>query len=147
MTVYQLPMGFARPFSELTSEDKDFFGYFSKIDTSCIDKVFDESPSFSPKGFGISLILARILKIKERVSSDRELATKLSKNDSCRFVARFLGNRSPAHNTFNTLRERLGVKGFVNIHCNFVLKAKELGILDPEIMRLPSNRMKGIILI
>lgn len=147
MAVYQLPMGFARPFSGLTSEEKDFFDYFSKIDTSCIDKVFDERPSFGPKGFGISLILARILKIKERISSDRELATKLSKNDSYRFVTGFLGNNSPAHNTFNTLRERLGVKGFVNIHCNLVLKANELGILDPEIMGLPSNRRKGIILI
>ena len=147
MSVYQLPMGFTRPFSDLTSEEKGFFDYFSKIDTSCIDKAFDESPSFGPKGFGICLILARILKIKERISSDRELATKLSKNDSYRFVTGFLGNRSPAHNTFHTLRERLGVNGFVNIHCNFVLKANELGILNPEIMGLPSNRRKGIVLI
>jgi len=40
MTVYQLPMGFARPFSELTSEEKAFFNCFSKIGTSCIYKVF-----------------------------------------------------------------------------------------------------------
>lgn len=147
MTVYQLPMGFARPFSDLTSEEKDFLDYFSRINTVCIDKVFDDISSFGPKGFGTSLVLARILKIKERISSDRELATKLSKNDSYRFVTRFEGNNSPAHNSFNTLRKRLGVDGFVNIHRNFVLKTNVLGILDPEIVGLPRNRKKGIILI
>jgi hypothetical protein len=147
MAIYQLPMGFTRPFSDLTSAEKDFFDYFSKIDTSCIEKSFDQSSCFGPKGFGTSLILARILKIKERISSDRELALKLSKNDAYRFVTRFPRNSSPSHNTFNTLRERLEVKGFVAIHVNFVLKAHELGILDPEITELPRHRRKGIILI
>ena len=72
MAIYQLPMGFTRPFNDLTSAEKDFFDYFSKIDTSCIEKSFDQSSCFGPKGFGTSLILARILKIKERISSDRE---------------------------------------------------------------------------
>jgi len=147
MTTYQLPMSFARPFSDLTAAEKDFFNYFSKIDTACIEKVFDLKSSFGPKGFGTSLILSRILKIRERISSDRELALKLSKNDAYRFVTRFPHHRSPSHNTFNTLRERLGVEGFVAIHVNFVLKAHELGILDPEITGLPKHRRKGIILI
>ena len=85
MAIYQLPMGFTRPFSDLTSAEKDFFDYFSTIDIYCIEKSFNQSSCFGPKGFGTSLILARILKIKERISSDRELALKLSKNDVLSF--------------------------------------------------------------
>ena len=50
MAIYQLPMGFTRPFSDLTSAEKDFFDYFSKIDTSCIEKSFNQSSCFGPKG-------------------------------------------------------------------------------------------------
>jgi len=53
----------------------------------------------------------------------------------------------PAHNTFNTLRKRLGLEGFVEIHKRFVLKAHSLGLLEPEIPDLPKHRKKGIILV
>jgi len=48
------------------------------------------------------LILARIIKIKERILSDRQLAKTLKKNDLYRFVTRDIQpshNRRPLHNS------------------------------------------------
>lgn len=86
----------------------------------------------------------RIIKIKERILSDRQLAEVLKKNDLCRFVTRDI---QPAHNTFNTLRKRLGPKGFMEIHKRFVLRAHVLGLREPDIQELPKHRKKGIILV
>ncbi|TRZ49674.1 hypothetical protein D4S03_07980 [bacterium] len=73
-----------------------------------------------------------------------ESAEVLRKNDLYRFVTNDI---QPAHNTFNTLRKRLGLEGFVEIHKRFVLKAHSLGLLEPEIPDLPKHRKKGIILV
>jgi hypothetical protein len=85
-----------------------------------------------------------MLKIKERILSDRQLAKALKQNDLYRFVTRDI---QPSHNTFNTLRRRLGPSGFIEIHKRFVIKAHNLGLLDPEIKELPRNRKQGIILV
>jgi hypothetical protein len=145
MVDFQLPLpGLARDFTELTKQEKDFIAYFSAIDMDSISPVVDCYAGIGPKGYNVFLILARIIKIKERILSDRQLAEVLKKNDLYRFVTKDI---QPAHNTFNTLRKRLGQEGFVEIHKRFVLKAHSLGLLEPEIPDLPKHRKKGIILV
>jgi hypothetical protein len=109
-----------------------------------ISPVVDCYAGIGPKGYNAFLILARIIKIKERILPDRRLAKVLRKNDRYRFVTRDI---QPAHNTFNTLRRRLVPWGFVEVHKRFVLKAHSLGLLEPEIPDLPKHRKKGIILV
>jgi hypothetical protein len=145
MVHFQIPLpGLARDFNTLTEEEKDFIAYFSAIDRDCISPVVDSYAGIGPKGYGTDLIVARIIKIRERILSDRQLAKALRKNDLYRFVTRDV---QPAHTTFNTLRRRLGPQGFIEIHTRFVRKANRLGLLDPEIKKLPKNRKKGIILV
>lgn len=145
MVHFQIPLpGLARDFNTLTEEEKEFIAYFSTIDMDCISPVVDSYAGIGPKGYGTDLILARIIKIRERILSDRQLAKALKKNDLYRFVTQDI---QPSHNTFNTLRRRLGPQGFIGIHERFVRKAHSLGLLDPEIKELPKNRKKGIILV
>ncbi len=145
MVTFQIPLpGLARDFKSLTSEEKDFIHYFYSIDHNCIAPVVDCYAGIGPKGYGTSLIIARMIKVKERILSDRQLATSLRKNDLYRFVTRDI---QPSHNTFNTLRRRLGPKGFTEIHKRFVRKANNLGLLDIEIKQLPRNRKRGIIIV
>lgn len=141
----QIPLpGLARSFSNLTQEEKNFIDYFSMIDTDCISPVINCYAGIGPKGYGISLVLSRFIKIKERILSDRQLAKALKQNDLYRFVTKDI---QPSHNTFNTLRKRLGSKGFIEIHKRFVNKAFSLGLLNPDIKELPKNRKKGIIIV
>jgi hypothetical protein len=145
MVDFQIPLpGLARDFNSLTPQEQDFIAYFSSIDMDSISPVVDCYAGVGPKGYGVFLILARIIKIKERILSDRQLADALKKNDLYRFVT---GDIQPSHNTFNTLRDRLKVKGFAEIHKRFVLKAHSLGLLDLNIPNLPKHRKKGIILV
>ncbi len=142
---FQPPLpGLARDFNDLTQQEKDFIAYFSAIDMGSISPVVDCYAGIGPKGCGVFLVLARIIKVKEHILSDRQLADALKKNDLYRFVANDI---QPAHNTFNTLRKRLGPEGFIEIHRRFVLKARSLGLLEPEIPDLPRHRRKGIILV
>jgi len=53
----------------------------------------------------------------------------------------------PAHNTFNTLRSRLGPEGFVQIHQHLILQAYQTGLLIPPIKDLPHVVRDKIILI
>jgi len=145
MANFQVPLpGLARDFNNLTYEERDFIGYFSAIDSDCISPVLDCYAGIGPKGYSTSLILARIIKVKERILSDRQLAKALKQNDLYRFVTQ---DSQPSHNTFNTLRRRLGSKGFIEIHKRLVNKANSLGLLDPEIKELPKNRKRGIIIV
>jgi len=145
MVHFQIPLpGLARDFNTLTEEEKEFIEYFSAIDMDCISPVVESYAGIGPKGYGTDLILARIIKIRERILSDRQLAKALKKNDLYRFVTQDI---QPSHNTFNTLRRRLGPHGFIEIHKRFVRKAHGLGLLNPEIKELPKNRKQGIILV
>ena len=145
MVYFQIPLpGLARDINTLTTEEKDFIEYFSSIDDNCISPVINSYTGVGPKGYGTSLMLARIIKVKERILSDRQLAKSLKQNDLYRFVSRDI---QPSHNTFNTLRKRLGPKGFIEIHKRFVNKAHSLGILNPHVKELPKSRRKGIILV
>ena len=145
MVHFQIPLpGLARDFNDLTEQERDFVAYFSTIDLDCITPVVDCYSGIGPKGYGTALILARIIKVKERILSDRQLADVLKKNDLYRLITR---NAQPSHNTFNTLRRRFGPTGFIEIHKRFVKKAYSLGLLDPEIKDLPKNRKRGIIIV
>jgi len=149
MVKYQLLL---RPFSysydDLTEPENDFIRYFQTINLQSISSVVDEYYQGSgPKGYGSTLVLSRILKVKELFFSDRVLADKLAKNEIYRFVCLMDKNHTPAHNTYNTLRKSLGVNGYIEIHMNFVRDANSLGLLDPDLPELPKNRRKGIILI
>jgi len=145
MVDFQVPFpGLARDFNNLTEQEKEFIAYFSTIDINCISPVVDSYAGIGPQGYGTNLIVARIIKIRERILSDRQLAKALKKNDLYRFVTRDI---QPSHNTFNTLRRRLGPHGFIEIHKRFVRKAHSLGLLDPEIKELPKNGREGIILV
>jgi len=145
MVDFQISLpGLGRDFNSLTEQEKEFIEYFAIIDPDCISPVLNCYAGIGPKGYETALILARMIKIKERILSDRQLAKALKQNDLYRFVT---CNMKPSHNTFNTLRRRLGPNGFIEIHKRFVRKAHSLGLLDPDIKELPKNRKKGIILV
>ena len=130
-----------------TSQETDFLKYFRQIDKRAIRKILSEYRSTGPLGYATSLVLARILKVKERISSDRELSEKLAKIQIYRDAVGIKRNNIPAHNTFNTLRSRLGVGGFVQIHQHFVIQAYKIGLLTPPIPDLPNVIQDKIILI
>ena len=147
MPNYQLLLGFSKDFCDLTLDKKAFIDYFTKVNISSIDSVMSAFHEVGPQELGNSLILSRMLKVKERVSSDRELAIKLRKNELYRFVCQLSDGRCPAHNSFTILRSRSEAEGFRRIHKNFVLQAHGLGLLNPKITALTQHRKRGIILI
>ena len=78
MVHFQIPLpGLARSFNDLTEQERIFIEYFSSIDLKCISPVVECYTGIGPKGYGASLILARMIKIKERILSDRQLADAL----------------------------------------------------------------------
>ena len=149
MVKYQLIFKpFSYSYDDLTDKENDFIRYFESINLQSISNVTDKyyrGPG--PKGYGHSLILSRILKVKELFFSDRILADKLAKNEIYRLVCLMDKNKTPSHNTYNTLRKSLGVEGYTEIHKNFIRDAQALGLIDPDLPELPKNRRKGIILI
>jgi hypothetical protein len=130
-----------------TPEESEFLKYFRRINKRSIDNILSRYRSTGPVGYESSLVLARILKVKERISSDRELSEKLAKIKIYRDAITIGRDEIPAHNTFNTLRQRLAPKGFVEIHRHFVLQAYKLGLLTPPISDLPKMVRDKIILI
>ena len=130
-----------------TLQETDFLKYFRQIDKRAIRKILAQYRSTGPIGYATSLVLARILKVKERISSDRELSEKLSKIQIYREAMGIKRNVIPAHNTFNSLRSRLGPEGFVQIHQHFILQAYKSGLLTPPIPDLPHIVRDKIILI
>lgn len=115
MVDFQLPLpGLARNPEYLTSTEREFLSYFSAIDPKCLSPVANLYRGVGPKGYGESLFLARIIKIKERILSDRQLAKALRKNDLYRFVTQDI---QPSHNTFNTLTQLHGQKNIVVYNC------------------------------
>ena len=130
-----------------TSQESEFLKYCRLINKHSIDNIFLRYRSTGPVSYASSLILSRILKVKERISSDRKLSDKLAKIKIYRDTIGIKQHEIPAHNTFNTLRQRLGPGGFVEIHQHFVLKAYELGLLSPPIPNLPAMIRDKIILL
>jgi len=130
-----------------TPEESEFLKYFRRINKRSIDNILSRYRSTGPVGYASSLVLARIVKVKERISSDRELSEKLAKIKIYRDAIGINYDQIPAHNTFNTLRQRLGPEGFVEIHRHFILQAYKLGLLTPPISDLPKMVRDKIILI
>ena len=130
-----------------TLQETDFLKYFRQIDKRPISKILSQYRSTGPIGYETSLVLACILKIKERISSDRELSEKLSKIQIYREAIGIKRNMVPAHNTFNSLRSRLGPEGFVQIHQHLIFQAYQTGLLIPPIPDLPNVVRDKIILI
>ena len=130
-----------------TPKESEFLKYFRFINKHSIDTILSRYRTTGPVGYARSLMLARMLKVKERISSDRELSEKLAKIKIYRNAIGIQSDEIPAHNTFNTLRQRLGPEGFVEIHRHFVLQAYKLGLLTPPISDLPKMVRGRIILI
>ena len=127
-------------------QDADFLQYFRQIDKRASGNILSRYRSTGPIGYTTSLVLARILKVKERISSDRELSEKLAKIQIYREATGIKRNRVPAHNTFNALRGKLGPEGFVQIHQHFVLRAFNSGLLTPPTPDL-SDVVRGKIIL
>ena len=130
-----------------TPQESEFLKYFRRINKRSINNILSGYRSTGPVGYASSLVLARILKVKERISSDRELSEKLAKIKIYRDAIAIGCDEIPAHNTFNTLRQRLGPEGFGEIHRHFVLQAYKIGLLTPPISDLPKMVRDKIILI
>jgi len=130
-----------------TPQEKEFLEYFRKIKKSGIQNILSQYRSSGPVGYATSLIMARILKVKERISSDRELSEKLGRISIYRQAIGLRHNEIPAHNTFNTLRQRLGPEGFIRIHQYFIQQAYKIGLLTPPIQGLPKMAENKIILL
>ena len=146
---YQLSFKpFSSAYEDLSDPENEFVNYFANIELQNIKSVIDQHyGDVGPRGYGLSLILSRILKVKELLFSDRILANKLKSNATYRAVCLMEKGHTPSHNTYNTLRSRLGVEGFREINRNFVYQAHSIGLLNPELSFLPKNRRKGIILV
>lgn len=129
-----------------TPHEDEFVDYFRRIDRDALETLLADYRSVGPRGYDVSLVLARILKVKERISSDRELAQKLARIEIYRRVTGIGDNHIPSHNTFNTLRRRLGAEGFAEIHRIFALQAWRAGLLTPPIKGLPKQVVGKIIL-
>ena len=120
-----------------TAQEAEHLEYFRRIDKRAIKEIFTRYRSSGPVGYTTSLILARILKVKERISSDRELSEKLAKIRIYREAIGISRHEISAHNIFNTLRQRLGPEGFLQIHQHLVFEAHKVGLLTPPIPDLP----------
>ena len=105
MVDYQVPLlGLARNFNDLTEEEREFIEYFAAIDSKSISPLVDCYSDIGPQGYGTSLILARIVKVKERILSDRQLAKVLKQNDLYWFVTY---DAQSSHNTQSVTSEKV----------------------------------------
>jgi hypothetical protein len=134
--------------ADLSDPENDLVNFFLSIDIKPIATVVSKAFGIrGPRGYGVSLFLSRILKVKQVFISDRILAHRLKEVATYRRLCGFQGCKAPAHNTYNTLRKKLGVKGYAEIHAGFVRRAHALKLLDPKLPMLPKNRRKGLIVI
>ena len=145
----QIPFGaISSAAADLADPENDLVNYFLSIDTrptaAVIASLFGTR---GPKGYGVSLLLSRIRKVKQVFISDRILAQRLKEVATYRRLCGFSDGKVPAHNTYSTLRKTLGVEGYGQIHAGFVRSAHKLKLLDPKLPMLPKNRRKGLIVI
>ena len=145
----QIPFGvISSAGADLADLQNDLVNYFVSIDTGPVAAVIASCfGARGPKGYGVSLILSRILKVKQVFVSDRILAQRLKEVATYRRLCGFSDGKVPAHNTYSTLRKALGVRGYAQIHAGFVHCAHELNLLDPKLPMLPKNRREGLIVI
>ena len=96
----QIPFGvISSAGADLADPENDLVNYFLSIDTRPIAAVIASSfGTRGPKGYGVSLILSRILKVKQVFFSDRILVQRLKEVATYRRVCGFSGGKVPAHN-------------------------------------------------
>ena len=145
----QIPFGaISSAAADLADPENDLVNYFLSIDTrptaAVIASLFGTR---GPKGYGVSLVLSRILKVKQVFISDRILSQWLKEVATYRRLCGFSDGKVPTHNTYSTWRKTLGVEGYRQIHAGFVRCAHKLKLLDPELPVLPKNRRQGVIVI
>jgi hypothetical protein len=145
----QIPFGaVSSAAADLADRENDLVNYFLTVDTQPIATVVARAlGGRGPRGYGVSLVLSRILKVKQVFISDRVLAQRLKEVATYRRLCGFSDGKVPAHNTYSTLRKTLGVTGHAEIHAGFVRCAHALNLLDPELPMLPKNRRKGLVVI
>jgi len=118
---------------DLADPENDLVTYFLSIDTQPIASVIARTfSSRGPKGYGVSLLLSRILKVKQVFISDRILAQRLKEVATYPRLCGFSDGIVPAHSTYSTLRKTLGAQGYAEIHAGFVRRAHTLHLLDPK---------------
>ena len=145
----QIPFGvISSAGADLADPENDLVNYFLSIDTRPIAAVIASLlGTRGPKGYGVSLVLSRILKVKQVFISDRILAQRLKEVATYRRLCGFSDGKVPAHNTYSTWRKTLGVEGYRQIHAGFIRCAHKLKLLDPKLPMLPKNRRQGVIVI
>ena len=117
MVEYQLPLSFISAYLDLSDKDNELVRYFSSINIDNIRPVMKMAyPGPGPTGYETSLILSRILKVKQVFISDRILTRRLRENATYWILCGFKESKTPAHNTYNTLRRKLKAEGFAQIH-------------------------------
>lgn len=146
---YQMPFpSLSSVYEDLSDPRNDFVNYFAMIQSHHIHNVMKQAyPGPGPAGYGASLFLSRILKVKQTFVSDRILAQRLYENATYRAVCGFKNSQTPSHCTYTILRRHLGVDGYRAIHKNLVFECDKLGLLNPTLSLLPKNARKGLILI
>jgi hypothetical protein len=80
-----------------TPKESEFLKYFRCINKHSIDTILSRYRTTGPVGYASSLMLARMLKVKERISSDRELSEKLAKIKIYRNAIGINSDEIPAH--------------------------------------------------
>jgi hypothetical protein len=134
--------------ADLVDPENDLVNYFLGIEMQPIVRVVERAVSNrGPKGYGASLFLSRILKVKQVFISDRVLVQRLKDVATYRRLCGFSDGKVPAHTTYHTLRKALGPEGYAEVHAGFVRRAHALNLLDPKLPMLPKNRRKGLIVI
>jgi hypothetical protein len=134
--------------ADLVDPENDLVNYFLTIEMQPIVHVVERAFSNrGPKGYGASLLLSRILKVKQVFISDRVLVTRLKEVATYRRLCGLIDRKVPAHNTYHTFRKAIGPEGYAQIHADFVRRAHALNLLDPTLPMLPKNRRKGLIVI
>ena len=68
MVTFQIPLlGLARTFDNLTEAEKQFIEYFALIDAQWFDPVIKSYAGIGPKGYRATLVITRIIKVKEQI--------------------------------------------------------------------------------
>jgi hypothetical protein len=139
----QVPLGFG--LGGLTPAELEFISYFERLPPRCFEPVEALYRGAGPRGFGQSLLLARLVKIKEGIVSDKELCSRLKRVRLYQAVCNLAPDKVPDPATFCKFRSRLGPTGYRAIHTRLVEYAAKLGLLDPPLPGLPRNRRHGVI--
>jgi len=106
---------------DLVDPENDLVNYFLAIEMQPLVHVVERLlRNRGPKGYGVSLLLSRILKVKQVFISDRVLVTRLKEVATYRRLCGFSDGKVPAHTTSHTFSKAIGSKGYTEIHASFV---------------------------